>query len=288
MIVLGVLVFLLLTISGYVTFFHYPKKIRLVEKKIATIQKQISSLEGVEAEYESIDQIIKEKETNLANLNKRVMPAVTPSESYRYLISILNYSGVLDFDMLYQGNKQAGGYQYNVYNIKGEGPFHKIYNFISFLEKGPLFYKIEQLNLRMVENKDPETKVYQIIVPFEMEVWALFADVPDLPPIRRTLASVRVLRVSNPFYPFIYRDLPANTDELPEVERAELKAILKDKVLIADVEGNIHELIEGDKVYLGYLKSIKPDNNEAEFILNKGGIVEKFSLYLRFGEELHR
>ena len=198
------------------------------------------------------------------------------------------HRGDHDFDMLYQGTKKAGGYQYNVYNIKGEGPFHKIYNFISYLEKGPLFYKIERLILRMVENKDPETKVYQIIVPFEMEIWALFADVPDLPPIRRSLRSVKVSRVSNPFYPFIYRDLPANTDELPEVERAELKAILKDKVLIADVEGNIHELIEGDKVYLGYLKSINPDNNEAEFILNKGGIVEKFSLYLRFGEELTR
>jgi hypothetical protein len=283
-----VLASLLLVTAGYVIFFHYPKKIRTVEKKVATLEKQIGNLDGVEAEYENIDKTIKEKETNLANLNKRVVPAVTPSESYNYLISILKYSGVLDFDMLYQGTKQAGGYQYNVYNIKGEGPFHKIYNFISYLEKGPLFYKIERLILRMVENKDPETKVYQIIVPFEMEIWALFADVPDLPPIRRSLRNVRVSRVSNPFYPFIYRDLPANTDELPEVERAELKAILKDKVLIADVEGNIHELIEGDKVYLGYLKSINPDNNEAEFILNKGGIVEKFSLYLRFGEELTR
>ena len=74
---------------------------------------------------------------------------------------------------------------------------------------------------------------------------------------------------------------------LPEVERADLKAIVNDKVLIADVEGNIHELKEGDKVYLGYLKRIKPDDNEAHFILNKGGIVEKFSLHIRFGEELN-
>jgi hypothetical protein len=250
------------------------------------MEKQIASLDGVEEEYQTIDKIIKEKEQKLASLDKRVVPSVTPSESYRYLISILNYSGFLDFDMLYQGTQKQGGYQYNVYNVRGEGSFHKIYNFISFLEKGPLFYKIQNMTLRMVENKDKETKMYQIIIPFELQIWALFADVPDLPPIRRTLSNVRVARASNPFYPFIYRDLPDNVDGLPEVERAELKAILKDKVLIADADGNIHELREGDKVYLGYLKQIDPENNEAEFILNKGGIVEKFSLHLRFGEEL--
>jgi hypothetical protein len=284
-VVLASLCLLLFSVSGYIVFYHYPKKIKAVEKKIASIKKQIANLEGVEEEYQNIDKIIKDKEQRLANLDKRVVPAVTPSESYRYLLSILKYSGVLDFDMLYQGSADGKGYKYNIYNIKGEGPFNKIYEFITYLEKGPLFYKIEKLNLHMVETKDEETKIYQIVIPFEMEIWALYADVPDLPPIRRTLASVRVPRASNPFYPYVYADLPANLDDLPEVERAELKAIVSDKVFIQDAEGNIHELKEGDKVYLGYLKKIKADNNEAEFILNKGGIVERFSLFIRFGEE---
>ncbi len=284
-IVLGTLCFLLVAAAIYIVGFHYPKKISAVEKQVAGIKKQIAGLQGVEEEYKNIDTIIKEKEERLANLNKRVVPSVTPSESYRYLISILKYSGMLDFDMLFQGTKKTNGYSYNVYNIKGEGPFYKIYEFVTYLEKGPYFYKIENLNLHMVENKDKETKQYQIIIPFEMEIWALFADVPDLPPIRRTLASVRVPRATNPFYPYIYRDLPDNVDNLPEVERAELKAIVKDKVFIADAEGIIHELQEGDKVYLGYLKTIDEENNEAHFILNKGGIVEKFSLHIRFGEE---
>ncbi len=283
-VVLATLCFLLLAVSGYIVFYHYPKKINTVEKKIASLKKQIASLEGVEEEYNNIDKIIKEKEQRLANLDKRVVPAVTPSESYRYLISILKYSGVMDFDMLYQGTADGKGYKYNIYNIKGEGPFHKIYEFVTYLEKGPLFYKIEKLNLRMVETKDEETRMYQIVIPFEMEIWALYADVPDLPPIRRSLASVKVPRASNPFYPYVYSDLPANLDELPEVERAELKAIVSDKVFIQDAEGKIHELKEGDKVYLGYLKQIKSEDNEAEFILNKGGIVEKFSLFIRFGE----
>jgi hypothetical protein len=284
-VVLGVLCLLLFGISGYIVFYHYPSKIKTAEKKIASLRKQIANLGGVEQEYNNIDKIIQEKEQRLANLDKRVVPAVTPSESYRYLISILNYSGMLDFDMLFQGTREGNGYKYNVYNIKGEGPFYVIYEFITYLEKGPLFYKIERLNLRMVEDKDKETMMYKIIIPFEMEIWALFADVPDLPPIKRTLASVRVPRVTNPFYPFIYSNLPANVDSLPEVERADLKAIVNDRIFLADADGMIHELKEGDRVYLGYLKRIDADNNEAEFILNKGGIIERFSLHIRFGEE---
>jgi hypothetical protein len=274
-------------VAGYIVFFHFPQKIVVVEKRIASTNKQISNLQGVEEEYNNIDKIIKEKENRLANLKKRVVPGVTPSESYKYLISILKHSGVMDFDVIFQGTKEAGGYKYNVYNLKGEGSFNKIYQFVTYLEKGPLFYKIEKLNLRMVEQKHKETKVYQVIIPFEMEVHALFADVPDLPPIRHTLSRVRVPRARNPFYPYVYRDLPANTENLPEVERADLKAIVNDKVLMADVEGNIHELKEGDKVYLGYLKTIDAETNEAHFILNKGGIVERFSLHIRFGEELN-
>lgn len=283
--VLGILTLLVAGTAGYLVFYHYPKKMKDVEKSIASIKKQIASLEGVEEEYKNIDKTIREKEERLKNLNKRVVPAVTPSQSYRYLIDILQYSGMLDFDMLYQGIREGKGYNYNVYNIKGEGAFHKIYKFISYLEQGPQFYRIAKLTLRMVEEKDEETGAYQIIIPFEMEVWALFANVPDLPLIRRTLANVRVIRATNPFYPFIYRNLPPNLDELPEVERAELKAILKDKVMIADHEGTIHELMEGDKVYLGYLKRIDGENNEVHFVLNKGGIVESFSLQMRFGEE---
>ncbi len=285
LIVLAVLFSLLSVVSGYLVFLHFPRKIAAVQKKIDNTKKQIANLQGVEEEYKNIDVIIKEKEQRLSNLNKRVVPAVTASESYRYLISILDYSGMLDFDMLFQGTREEKGYKYNVYNIKGEGPFYKIYEFISYLEKGPLFYKINRCNLRMVEQKEKETLMYQIIVPFEMEIWALFADVPDLPPIRRTLASVRVPRATNPFYPYIYRDIPANTDNLPEVERADLKAVLNDRAFIADAEGKIHELKEGDKVFLGYLKKIDLNTNEAHFILNKGGIVEKFSLHLRMGEE---
>ena len=284
-IVLISLVILLSGLSGYFTLYHYPKKIKIVQKKIDNIKKQIASLAGVEEEYKNIEKIIKEREQRLANLDKKIVPAVTPAGSYQYLNDILDYSGVLDFDMRYQGVQNAGRYSYNIYNIKGEGPYYKIYKFVTFLEKGPQVYKINKLSMRMVEEKDKETGAYQIIITFEMEIWALFADVQNLPAIKRTLGNVYVQRASNPFYPYIYSNIPPNIEERLEVERADLKAILPDKILVSDSDGKIHELQEGDKVYLGYLKKIDHENNQAYFVLNKGGIVETFELHIRFGEE---
>ncbi len=39
---------------------------------------------------------------------------------------------------------------------------------------------------------------------------------------------------------------------------------------------------EGDKVYLGYVSKIDAEDNQVVFILNKGGIVERFTLKLGF------
>jgi hypothetical protein len=39
-------------------------------------------------------------------------------------------------------------------------------------------------------------------------------------------------------------------------------------------------LAEGDEVYLGYLTKINYDKYSCEFLLNKGGILEKITLVL--------
>ena len=49
-------------------------------------------------------------------------------------------------------------------------------------------------------------------------------------------------------------------------------------ILVRDRKGRFNSLKVGDKVYLGYLTRIDPKRGEAEFTLNKGGIIEKVVL----------
>jgi hypothetical protein len=110
----------------------------------------------------------------------------------------------------------------------------------------------------------------------------LFTELEDVPSIRRTLRNVRASYVRNPFIPFIYRDLPMNSEGLLEAERATLKGILPGQAFVEDHSGQVHNIHEGDQVYLGYVSKVDAENNRVVFILNKGGIVERFTLKLGF------
>lgn len=282
--VLAALLLIVAVVGGYWGWIYYPHKRQAVQKKIEQLQHNIAALDNIETEYLNLEKLIEEQKRKLSRLDKKIRPAVSPAQSYRYLNNILNYSGMLQFDMYFNGKKTANGYSYNVYRIKGEGSFQRIYRFVRYLEKGPEFYKINKLGLRMVESKDPHDGLTHVVVPFEMELWALYADVSDLPPIRRTLRDVRARPVLNPFYPYILKNIPVNKYNLVEVERATLRAVMPGKAIVADNNGRIHVLKEGDRVYLGYVNRIDLAHNAVEFLLNKGGLLDKFTLRLQFNE----
>lgn len=285
-IVLFIFCALISLVSGSFTVYHYPRKIGKVNKNIEKLKKQISALEGIENKFCQLEKAIKEQEGKIANWDKKIVSSVSSATTYKYLDTILKYCGVIEFNLFFGESKSSKGYNYNVFRVKGEGSFGKIFRFISYLERGPEIYKINKLKLKLVESKDPETGKDKIVIPFEMELWSLYADVNDLPQINRTLNDVHVKNISNPFYPYIRGNIPPNINNLLEVERAELKAVLPEKVMIADNSGKIHVLREGDEVYLGYLSKIDLEKNQVEFVLNKGGLVDKFTLQLRFDKQI--
>lgn len=281
-IILGIFVLLISLTGSYLIFFNFPKKINKANKEIQDVDQKIAVLQGLDEEIEQVKKILAEQESKLSNLDKQLTTSGSPAETYRYINSIMKYSGVVKVDLLYQTNKATDNFIYDVYRIKGEGFFPTIYKFLWYLERGPQIYKIKKVSFHGVENREIDSTRTNIIVPFEIELWAVFTDLEDVPPIKKGLSSVKVSNVRNPFLPYIYRNLPLNKDELLEVERAELKGILPGRAFIEDHTDNIRILEEGDKVYLGYVSKIDAENNQVIFILNKGGIIEKFILKLGF------
>lgn len=275
----------ILLVGGYFTLFSYPSRIESQKAEILKLQQQMVTLDGIEKQLPLVENQIQVQQEKLSNMRKQIVSRVTPAMSYAYLNNIMKYSGSFPYDMIFKGEQQQGNYGYNLYNIRGEGSFRNIYKFVWYLEQGPHIYKIKKLNLRGVETKTPETERTKFVVPFEMEAWALFADVQDLPSIKRTLKDVRCRTVGNPFYPYVFKELPGNYNNLLETERAELRAIISDKAFIADHEGNIRVLRQGDAVYLGYCSRIDAQIGQVEFTLNKGGIVENYILKVRDEQE---
>jgi len=81
------------------------------------------------------------------------------------------------------------------------------------------------------------------------------------------------------FYPLIH-GIPPNTDELIDAEKSRLIGITNDKIFLMDQAGRLQELRVGDKVYLGSLSSIDQANESATFLLNKGGIIDKYQMHI--------
>lgn len=281
-IVLLIFVLLIGITGGYFDYFHFPKKVGEAKAKIHDLDQKIASLQGIEMEIDQMKEMLAQQKHKLSGLDKQLVSHGSPAETYDYINSILKYSGVLKIDLVYQSSNQTESYRYDAYKIKGEGFFTSIFKFLWYLERGPKIYKIKRLSLRGVEDREIDSTRTFVVVPFEMELWALFTEVEDLPSIRRTLRNVHASWVRNPFIPFIYRNLPMNTEGLLEPERGTLKGILPEQAFVEDHGGQVHLVREGDKVYLGYVSKVDAENNRVVFILNKGGIIERFTLNLGF------
>ena len=89
----------------------------------------------------------------------------------------------------------------------------------------------------------------------------------------------------DPFGPIILSDVPPNLDGLVEVERSDLKAVIPGKAFVLDQDSNIRTLSEGDEVYLGYVTRIIQEEGRIECTLNKGGIIERIELKIRYSAD---
>ena len=266
--------------------------------------EQRGEMKTLQVESESYDRTISQRpemekemqisETKLAEMKEKyskrfkVIPSNdTTALTYAYLNRIMDASGFVKFDMLYQGAKSYKQYGYNIYNLKGETSYNNLFRFIWYLEHARLLYKIGDITLTGHEVRESTREAPKTIVPFTMELHAHYSTVAgvsseysgeDKTLYRSVGVGLNFLR------PLISSEPPANLRGLVDVERSDLRAVMADKVFIVDEKGVGHVLRVGDEVYLGYLTKIDPSKNEAEFTLNKGGIIDRVVLKVRFGK----
>ncbi len=289
-IVLGVLLVFILIVGGYVHWIRLPGQIEVVDAKIKEVNTELQNTPDLIGQFNVTQANVANMQVRWQNRSKDIPPADQTAQTYAYLNRIIDLSGFLRLDMIYQGEEMFGRYGYKKYNLRGESNFENFYRFIWMLENGRKLYKISTLNLRSIEIVKTETKPGEEPTPegrefrvgFEMVIHAYFTPQTDL---TGSVGYGEVMPAAlnyNPFKPLILSSIPPNILGLVEVERSELKAAIAGKVFIQDQNNEIQTLQEGDEVYLGYVTKIRPDEGRAEFTLNKGGIIERFELTIRF------
>jgi len=275
------------SVGFYLTDMVQPSQKAKLVAESARLDQTISQRPELESELKAAEDKLAEMKSKYTERFKVIPTNDTTALTYAYLNRIMNSSGFVKFDLLYQGAKTFGQYGYNIYNLKGETSYDDLFKFIWYLEHARLLYKVQDLTLTGHEVRDEAQEQPHTIVPFTMNLNAYYSSVAGVssdvsgedPTLYKTVSSGHDF-----FKPLISSEPPANLRGLVDVERSDLRAVMTDKIFIVDEKGKAHILSVGDEVYLGYLTRIDQSKNEAEFTLNKGGIIDRVTLKTRFGK----
>jgi hypothetical protein len=282
-IALGVLLLLIFGIGTYIRAYNLPKKARLVEAQIKKIDEELQNTPNLVNQFNDLSAVLSDAQKRWEGRNKDIPPVDITSQSYAYFSRLIDLSGYVKLDMVYSGLQQMTSYGYNSYTLKGEAPFENLYRFIWYLENDRKLYKVQSLNLKGVEVAPTADEDSRVVVTFDMVVYAYFSSISELSSSMGERAiTPNVLNV-DPFAPVIASGIPPNQRSLVEIERSDLKAVIPGKAFVMDQGNSIRTLREGDEVYLGYVTRIDPEAGRIECTLNKGGIIEKVELKIRYG-----
>jgi hypothetical protein len=282
-IVLGALLLLILGVGTYIRAFNLPKQARRVETQIKKIDEELQNTPNLVNQFNDLSAILTDTQKRWEGRNKDIPPVDVTSQTYAYFSRIIDLSGYVKLDMIYNGTQQMGNYGYNAYTLKGEAPFENLYRFIWYLENDRKLFKLITVNLRGVESAPTAEEESKVLTTFDMLVHAYFSSVSELSNSMGERALTPNGLNVDPFTPVIASALPPNTQALVEIERADLKAVIPGKAFVLDQGNVIRTLREGDEVYLGYVTKLDPESGRLEATLNKGGIIEKVELKIRYG-----
>lgn len=281
--VLGVLLVLTIGIGTYVRAFNLPRQQEAIEVQIKQIDDELQNTPNLVNQFNDLSNTLAETQKRWETRNKDIPPADLSGESYNYFSHLIDLSGEVKLDMIYTGSQQKGNFGYNTYNLKGEAPFSNFYKFVWFLENGRRLYKINTLNVRGLEVVAKDNEEGSILVTFDANVHSYFSSVPELSTSVGERSITPVYLAQDPFEPVISSGIAPNTRGLVEIERSDLKAAIPGKAFVLDQASEIRTLEEGDEVYLGYVTKIVPEEGRLEATLNKGGIIQKVELKIRYG-----
>lgn len=285
--VLAAFLAIIFGVGLYLTKVVQPGEVKKMRTELTSLDRTIAQKPALAAELKGSEKKLADMKQRYAERFKVIPSNDTTALTYAYLNRIMDASGFVKFDMLYQGPKNEKQYGYNTYSLRGETSYSNLFKFIWYLEHARLLYKVEDLTLTGHEVLDAKTGRAKLIVPFTMELRAYYSSAAGVSSEHTGVDQTFYRNVNtglNYFRPLISTEPPPNVKGLVDVERSDLRAVMSDKIFIVDQNGKGHILKVGDPVYMGYLTQINPAKNEAEFTLNKGGIIDHVNLKVRFGQ----
>ena len=260
--------------------FQYGDTLSKLDAQLEIKEARVIHLETILADYDYMQDKLTTTLQRWKFYPKVLLQENSIHETYRYLESISSRRASFDYEFKLSSIVNKGDIVYANYQLKGIGRYSNIYRFIQYLENSKPLYKIESLELSRPSGSQSSQGDVDVTLKFK----GMFAS-DDKADLTREgnqfeLASANFSSGYDPFKPFILNILPPNTENLLEIERAKVIAIMKGVAYIQGRSGKMKTMRVGDRVYLGVLEKIDLRKREVVFTMNRGGIFEKKTLRL--------
>ena len=277
-IILFILLVVITSAGVFRVHIYSTEKLKRIEKMNAEKRIEIKSIADKVKNYDVAVKVLEDSKMKWRTREKVLQKDEQSGGTLLFLNDIASKSNsAVKFDFTFLEVSMDNGYGFGKYSITGEGTYYSVYGFINEIENARNLYKIKMLNIQGVDEVSEKTDKPVTIIKFSFILESYFSSEGD-EETEYAISNEYVNSVINPFNPLVKKSLPPNNNGLIEVENAKLEAISYDMIIVKDNKGGFTSLKVGDKVYLGYLTSINPKQGEAEFTLNKGGIIEKVIL----------
>lgn len=205
---------------------------------------------------------------------------LSPLRFYDFMNDLGAYlSSDAKYNIEYKDKFSDGQFFYYEYKIVGAGTFNDLYQLVYGIEESRNLKKVKNINLiNFISSKDLEPPKF--IVSYTLDVAVYFSTDDRFFTSGVLENELKTARLHDIFYPLIQTEIPPNVEEALDIQGARLLALVPEGAFISDTKGVTHLLVEGDKVYLGFLTQIDYKNNKCMFVIDKGGIIENITLEL--------
>ena len=278
---------------------YYVTK-RVQPAELETIETDIEALENRDAEVESLllqeTAASEEAAATLARWNARykVLPAELSSADVVAYLNALSSRGFHRFDLSLVGVSPGATASSYTYQITGEAYFESLFGFVWHLENSRALYKVRDLSIEKsvvtvgaaeaALGREGSPGRQTVLASFSMTVDAFFSANRDVSApdgaVDPPAAAFPARRAAvNPFFPFILDALPANVDDLVEVDADQLVSVVGGTAVF-ERGGELRRLTAGDRVYLGRIANVDPQTARVTVDINRGGIRDRLVLDL--------
>jgi len=272
----------IISIGGiYFVSFRMQNDVLAVEKTLKAKEEELKQLRANNLFFSEVENRLENVRKAWHELPKKIYREENTAISFAYFNRLARQrDSMIFYNYSLNATRQIGKMDVNYYTLIGDASFTNLYNFIWKLEHYKPLYSIETLDIKPLSDTDKIERYGLGRIEFALVIRSFKVDQEGLeeqslagefPPVRTSY---------NPCYPLIQETLPPNDENLLVVDNAILQGFTDNTAFLRDNQGNSWFLKIGDKVYLGSLTRIIPEETSVEFTLNEGGFLRKVVLKL--------